>query len=414
MSTRSSHQTQTLFSPLTFTLACSIALLAGCQSNVTKDLPGGDTPGSQVVESRTLSGRAFTLTGEATSAKSIVVAGESRKPLFLDDKRIAFANRRIGIERWQVFETDLEKADQGKAVERRVSFDAGNATPVAVLDSRLLIATSSDEQKAASRLLSEYQNRYGKTSAATPPTAEPSASMRHLMLEQPAKGSTGTQWIRVSREPAGIWTLSFDKATTQAIAVLVPDLDLETALSSKDASRVYRITLAQQPVRAPQKRATRASASTEPASARHEIRAWNALNVERPGAGTGKILDAQLTPDGAHVVWTDGTSIWTTTPAGKKPALIGDGSVPPAYELALDPSGEWIIFTTPSPTLGLNLMAIHRSGRCLRPLTELSGDEINPVVSPDGRFLLFSHRTQGTSVIARTSFLTDVKAPNCP
>ncbi len=345
------------------------------------DLGNSETaPGAQSFKEREIAGKAFSVDGAIVQARAIITNGESRRPLFLDATTIAFATRRASVERWQVFAADL-----AKKVERRVSFDAGDAEPVAVLGQRLVIASSSDERKSGERVLGRYQEIFiPKDSEQTKPPLD--SSMQHLMLEHPALGRRGTEWNRISLVPAQQWTFSVDKDLKQALVLANTD----------EASQVLKVTIAGRP--------------GDPS-----IRQWSPIQVEMPGGISGRITDARVFPNGQRAVWSNGSKLWTTTLKGADPVRIGDDSTPGAVSMTVDPSGQWIVFSSPSTSKGLGLMAVHHTGRCLKTLTELPGDETEPSFSPDGQLILFIHKQGDSSAVAQISFGTPTSiAAACP
>lgn len=353
--------------------------------------PPNVVPGAQALTARDLDGKAYSLDGKSTTAIAIINNGESRRPVFIDNQSIAFSSRRASLERWQVFEANLSKK-----VERRISFDAGDAEPVTAFGPRLVIASSSDERKSSARVLNSYQEVFN-TSSETGKAEGTSPALQHLLLEHPASGRKGTEWLRMSSETAQRWIISRDRDGKLALAVLI----------SKDESEVYRFamtTKAREPEArgwVPVKVEIPATAQNAPAATRVSEKRWDGP------------LDGRLTPDGDRIVWSNGSILWTTTIKGGDATRIGDDSLPAASDLALDPSGQWIVFSSPSSSRGMNLLAVHRSGRCLKTLTELPGDETEPVFSPDGQTLAFSVKQGDSQVVAKIPFLTSGTTVAC-
>lgn len=370
------------------------SVLTGCQSSSMKDPSGkslesaataGLTPGTKLFSRRNLEGSAYTVDGTSTTAQAIVLDGESRRPLFLGADVLAFAKRRSELDRWQVFEADLSKE-----TERRISFDAGDAEPVTKIGSRLVIATSSEMLKSSERVLTDYKLRFrskeskGRSEASESESKSESklATAQHLLIEKPAVGRQGTEWVQMSREPSEFWKLSFDRELKTGIALLFSE-----PMAKQPTATVFRISV---------------SGSGVGAKNKSEIRTWQPLRLK----ASDSVVDGHILPDGRRIVWSDGTRLWTTTVQGADPQRVGDDSLPGTRQLTVDPSGRWIVFSTPSGSRGMNLMVVNLNGKCARTLTELPGDELEPAFSNDGRTIVFSHQHNGVSAIAKVPFGT--------
>lgn len=334
--------------------------------------PANITPGAMTFTAHDIEGKAFSINGDSVTARAIITEGDSRHPVAIDQNKIAYSSRRANLERSQVYEADL-----AKNLERRVSFDAGDAEPVALFGRRLVIASTSDEKKAGSRVLSKYLGAPGADDGA----------LQHLLLEHPANGRKGTEWVRMSRTPAKHWIVSSDRDVKTGLALMMS--------SDVLAEGVYRIAII--------------TKAREP-----ETRAWSPLKVETPTPNVS-VVDGRLFPDGSRIAWSNGSTLWTTNIKGQDVQRIGADSMPAAKSFTIDPTGNWIVFSTPSDSRGLNLMAIHRSGKCLKNITELPGDEIDPAFSPDGQTLFFALKQGDSHVVAKIPFGTSAQiAAACP
>lgn len=383
-----SRKSLSIFLSLSAILFSAFAL-NGCQSSSVKPtetsnpatgaaLEAGKSPDSKPLVEVTLDGEVFTLRGEAAKAKLIATGGESRRPLAVSSKEIYFSGRRPGLERWQVFGGLL-----AENIERRISYDAGEVEPVALLrqgsDHRLVISSTSRATRETNRLLSQYQLRYTDGRVAT--SRAPGELKHELFLEVPAVGKRGTQWVSILGESSQKKQLSFEREGKTGVLLA--------------GDRAYRMTVS-----------TRA-ANARSAVAAEPVIKWIALTVRRPaGVAESELTSAAIFPDGSRVAWSNGTHAWTTDLDGKTPERLGDDSVIVNGDLTFEPTGAWLIFSTPTPTRGLNLMALHRSGRCPRVLTEIPGDEADPSVSPDGKSLFFTQTQGGVSNVARLEFVT--------
>lgn len=346
--------------------------------------PANVVPGSQKLAAHDLDGKAYTLEGSSTTARAVITYGENRRPVFTDSNRVAFASRRSSLQRWQVFEADFTKN-----VERRISFDAGDSEPVAIMGNRLVIASSSEERKSGDRVLNEYRGMFIPDPEGTPSPEGLAYALQHLFLEHPAQGRKGTEWARMSPYVARRWIVSHDREFKSGLAVLIE--------GGPESERVYRFAIS--------------TKTREPS-----IHAWVPLKVERPeNSGAAKsILDGKIFPAGDRYLWTDGEKLWTTNIQGGDARRIGDTSIPTAVDLAIEPTGQWILFSSPTPSRGRNLMAVHQTGRCVKTLTELPGDEIEPEVSLDGKSLVFTVKQGNGQAIARLSLTGAAAPPTCP
>lgn len=349
-------------------------------------------PGVQTFTEKEIVGKAFSVDGASVQARAIISVGESRRPVFVSSTTIAYATKRPSFERWQVFVADL-----AKKFERRVSFDAGDAEPVGTLGHRLVIATTSDERKSGERVLGRYREIFipataENANASVPPApvvsaapAAPPAAMQHLILEHPATGRKGTEWNRMSHLPARQWFISTDQEMKQALVIADTD----------DSPLIFKVVVTGKP-------------------ADPNTRQWIPLKVELPATVT-KVTMGRIFPDGTLALWSNGSIFWTTTLKGGSPLRIGDDSVPAPTSFTIDPTGQWIVFSSASESKGQNLMALHRTGRCLKTLTALPGDETDPSFSPDGQSLLFIHKQGDSSAVAQIPFGTTASiAAACP
>jgi hypothetical protein len=377
----------------------------GCQSSPVKQVPpasspivaavleSGSAPNTKPLVEENLEGAFFTISGKPTSAKWIATGGESRRPLAASSSEFFFSGRRPGLERWQVYNGLLTDS-----VEKRISYDAGEVEPVALLrrgqESRLVISSTSKFTRQPGRLLAEYKKRFAITTPETTNSDKPSLSnppvpeltqqsLHELFLELPATGKRGTQWISIFDEASARKKLSFDRDGKTGI--------LLTGVKGK--TRAYRMLIAGT--------VPKARVALAPAPKMQ----WRLINSQRPlGFSETEITSAAISPDGTRIAWTNGAQIWTTNIDGGDPKRIGDETIVADGDLLFDPTGNWLIFSTPSATRGLNLMTLNRSGRCPKLLTEVPGDETDPSLSPDGKSLFFTQIQGGVARVARTQF----------
>lgn len=340
-------------------------------------------PDAKTFTERDLEGAAVMFDGVPTVARSIVTAGESRRPIALTDDQIAFTSRRIGIDRWQIFEADITKG-----LERRVSYDAGDVEPIGMIglgnQARLLISSSSRAVRSSNRLLTEYQSRF-----LAKPKQNGTPELEHeLLIEIPAAGKRGTVWQPISGESdrgfAGKFVFARDREGNNGLL-------LALSLPGRNSARekVYRLGFSKN--------------LKNPGAV-----SWQPLIVERPSgvSENAALVSVQIFPDTGQALWANGSAMWTTDMSGKSAQRVGDDTAVVAGDLAIDPTGQWIVFSTPTANRGLNLATIHRTGKCYRNLTEIPGDEYEASFSPNSQSLFFTQSQAGVTGIARVSFAT--------
>lgn len=351
-------------------------------------------PDAKPFSERDLDGGAVMVDGTPTAARTIITSGESRRPVAVTDDQIVFTSRRIGVERWQIFEADLNKG-----IERRVSYDAGDVEPVGLVGRpdgyRLLISSSSRAVRSSSRLLSEYQNRFLNEGEAQRNNV---SELEHeLLIEIPAAGKRGTVWQPISSDArretrhasarvgsAGKFVFARDRDGAHGLLIALPLPGRKTY-----REKVYRIGFSK-------------NAKTPGAVS------WELLNIERPTgvSENAPLVSVQIFPDTGKALWANGSAMWETDIAGKSAQRIGDDTTVVTGDLAIDPTGQWIVFSTPTSSRGLNLATIHRSGKCFRNLTEIPGDEFEPSFSPNSQSLFFTQSQGGVTSVARVAFAT--------
>lgn len=383
-----------------------LLILASCQSKPTA-APTADSvtltssdmglgaaanvgPDSKTFSERDLDGTAVMVDGTPTVARTILTSVESRRPIALTDDQITFTGRLVGLERWQIFEADLNKG-----IERRVSYDAGDVEPVGLVGPReqyrLLVSSSSQAVRSSERLLSGYQNRFleNRSSESGKGMANDSTELEHkLLIEIPAAGKRGTVWQPISREsrdqPVGKYIFARDRDGSNGLVIALP-------LPSRNLARekVYRLGFSK-------------NARTNSAVS------WQQLTVERPSgvSENAALVSVQIFPDTGQALWANGTAMWTTDMTGKSAQRVGDETMVVAGDLAIDPTGQWIVFSTPTANRGLNLATIHRTGKCFRNLTEIPGDEYEASFSPNSQSLFFTQSQAGVTSVARIAFAT--------
>jgi len=346
-------------------------------------------PDAKTFSERDLDGGAVMVDGTPAVARTIITSGESRRPIAISDDQITFTSKRIGLDRWQIFEADLKKGR-----ERRVSYDAGDVEPVGLVGPadgyRLLISSSSRAVRSSSRLLSEYQSRFSETGKNN--KSDTSELEHELLIEIPAAGKRGTVWHPISaeagresgRDSAGKFLFARDRDGASGLLIALPP-----AGRNSNREKVYRLSFSK-------------NAKTPGAVS------WQPLNIERPNgvSENAALVSVQIFPDTGKALWANGSAMWTTELSGKSAERIGDDTTVVTGDLAIDPTGQWIVFSTPTANRGLNLATIHRTGKCLRNLTEIPGDELEPSFSPNSQSLFFTQSQGGMTSVARVAFAT--------
>ncbi|MBK7893184.1 MAG: PD40 domain-containing protein [Bdellovibrionales bacterium] len=340
---------------------------------MTSSQPLADSPALTPVE---LSGAAYSLPGKPVKAISLPMAGLARHPVPMGTGIVAYSSLKPGSSRWQVYSFDFT----GNTEQRR-SFDAGHSEPIGWLHGRLIIASSSEQEKQPSRILDSYVTKFG-----TPPTASMAST-----APQPFSFSTDLFFDRerISKDSASSWLITTDLSQKQALVVA----------REKDSS-VFRIVVTQ--------------------NGNHRV--W--IPTRPTDSALPPVQSAALTPDGQSIVWTFTKEpfVAITTAQGKnarpltlKPAPAGP-SVGPLLgaidDAIIDPTGRWLIGSSSSQDSGRNLIAIEIQSGCDHS-TELPGDEISPAISADGTWLFFTLKQGDLYSISRIPFESPTTGTAC-
>ncbi len=352
--------------------------LLGCKSvPLSKTSADANTPPSASSPALTpieLPGSAYSLTGKPVKAISLPMAGLARHPVPMGIGVVAYSSLKPGSSRWQVYSFDFN----GNTEQRR-SFDAGHSEPVGWLHGRLVIASSSEQEKQPSRILESYVTKFGAppTTSTTPPLL----FATDLFFDRE----------RISKDPASSWSITTDLSQKQALVV---------AHEEKDSS-VFRLLITQ--------------------NGNHRI--W--IPTRPAESALPPVQSAALTPDGQSIVWTFAKEpfVAITTAQGKnvrtlglKPAPAGP-SVGPLLstidDAIIDPTGRWLIGSSSSQDSGRNLIAIEIQSGCTTTLTELPGDENSPAISADGAWLFFTLKQGDLYSISRIPFESPTTGTAC-
>ncbi|MBL7689651.1 MAG: PD40 domain-containing protein [Bdellovibrionaceae bacterium] len=355
-----------------------LTILSSCKSvpvSKTGDVtnthsPQANAPTLAPIE---LAGSAYSVTGKPVKAIGLPIAGLARRPIPMAAGVVAYSSLKPGSARWQVYSFDFTSN-----TEQRRSFDAGHAEPVGWLHGRLVIASSSEQEKHPSRILDSYVAKFGTPS--TTSTTPPLASSTDLFFDRE----------RISKDPASSWLLTADLLQKQALIVT----------REKD-STTFRVLITQ--------------------NGNHRV--WIPT---RPSDNTlPPVQSAAITPDGQSIIWTFTKEplVAITTAQGKntrpltlKPAPAGP-SVGPLLstidDTIVDSTGRWLIGSTASQDSGRNLIAIEIQSGCTTTLTELPGDESSPALSADGAWLFFTLKQGDLYSISRIPFESPTTGTAC-
>lgn len=366
-----------LLAPLLFNSACQskpTATPANTQKPQSAGTPSAIAPANRGTQFVPVDGKAFTMTGKQVQVSRLAISGSIRSPVPFGANHLAYASLKPGSSRWQAYSWDLTRNS-----EQRLSFDAGDAEPIASLRGKLIIASTTEAVKQSKKILGEYSTRFGEA------TDIPS-SMAHLYLQRE----------KVSRDPAQTWRIKFDSNQRFGIAI-----------AETPPSRIYY----------------RLSVSTS-----GDHRTWSRLSPPAvPDGASSAVIDAA--PLGNQIVWSTGSTLAISDAAGRNAraiALQSNAPIANLTEISADPKNEWVIGAatlssgvnsgagSEEGTARFNLVAVHLPSGCVKPLTQLSGDERSPTLSPDSTLLYYSHRDGDLSSVERIPYELPATSASCP
>jgi hypothetical protein len=312
----------------------------------------------------------FNFDGKSTKVTRLLTPGEARRPLYVGPRLIAYSVKPFGASRFQVHAVDLDTK-----IEKRLSFDAGDAEPLAVMPGlRLVYRTNSEATKSPQAISEAVKRKFRNLEGVAPQLWQlrlgknSFASVRFDDFAGHAdneSGSDGVAHVAAHADLGGKLALVLERAAT----AMGP-----TASSSNSP---------------PRERITRYRLGKK-----GELQRVGNYRVARPdGISANRLIEWMLvSPLGDRVLWSNGAELWWTDESGAKPAAWAAANVPFFQTATFHPRGDWLIGSGLGPSGDLNLYALHSSGTCLRELTRLIGNEVDPQISPDGRNLLFVHR----------------------
>ncbi len=350
-----------------------LAALTGCSSAPPRVKPpegsrpeaalpiDSTAPGSRPVDqSQIEADRAaliFDFDGRSAPVTRLITPGEARRPLYVGPRLIAYSVKPFGASRFQVHAVDLDSK-----IEKRLSFDAGDAEPLAVMPGlRLVYRTNSEATKSPQAISEALKRKFRNLEGAAP-------ALWHLRL-----GKNSFASVRFD-----------DFGTEEGAAHVAAHADLGGQLAL-----VLERPLATEPNARARENITRYRLGKK-----GELQRVGTLRVARPsGVAADRPVEWMLvSPLGEQVLWSNGAELWWTDANGEKPMAWVATNVPFFQSATFHPRGDWLIGSGLGTDGHLNLFAVHISGRCLRELTRLIGNEVHPQISPDGRHLLFVQR----------------------
>lgn len=363
--------TQKLFSTAITSIFILILLatLSSCKSipaSKTSDVANTHSQQANVLSLAPieLAGSAYSVSGKPVKAISLPIAGLARRPIPMETGVVAYSSLKPGSSRWQVYSFDFNNN-----AEQRRSFDAGQSEAIGWLHRRLLIASSSEQEKQPSRILYTYVTRFGALPTADAP--KPSTISTDLFFDRE----------RISKDPASTWLFTTDLLQKQALII-----------ARDNENSAFRVVVTQ--------------------NGNHRV--WIPT---RPSDSTlPPFQSAALSPDGQSIVWTFTKEpfVTVTTLQGKnsRPLHLKPSPSGPSVGLMLgaiddtiiDPTGHWLIGSSSSQDSGRNLIAIELQSGCATTLTELPGDESAPAISPDGAWLYFTLKQGDLYSVSRIPF----------
>ncbi|HRK08634.1 MAG TPA: hypothetical protein PLZ57_12755 [Pseudobdellovibrionaceae bacterium] len=368
-------------------VAVGLALLVSCSSTPPRVKPpegsrpeaalpiDSTAPGSRPVDQTQIEAdRAaliFNFDGKTTKVTRLLTPGEARRPLYVGPRLIAYSVKPFGASRFQVHAVDLDTK-----IEKRLSFDAGDAEPLAVMPGlRLVYRTNSEATKSPQAISEAVKRKFRNLEGVAP------------QLWQLRLGKNSFASVRFD-DFAGIADNETRNDEGAAHVAAHADLGGKLALVLERAATAIGPT-ASSANSPPRERITRYRLGKK-----GELQRVGNYRVARPdGITANRPIEWMLvSPLGDRVLWSNGAELWWTDDSGAKPTAWAAANVPFFQSATFHPRGDWLIGSGLGPSGDLNLYALHTSGTCLRELTRLIGNEVDPQVSPDGRSLLFVHR----------------------
>lgn len=367
--------------------AVAFVLLASCSSAPPRVKPpegsrpeaalpiDSTAPGSRPVDQTQIEAdRAaliFNFDGKTTKATRLLTPGEARRPLYVGPRLIAYSVKPFGASRFQVHAVDLDTK-----IEKRLSFDAGDAEPLAVMPGlRLVYRTNSEATKSPQAISEAVKRKFRNLEGVAP-------QLWQLRLGKNSFASVRfDDFVGHSEDESGN-----DNGAAHVAAHA--DLGGKLALVLERAATATGPTATSSNL-PPRERITRYRLGKK-----GELQRVGNYRVARPdGISAHRPIEWMLvSPLGDRVLWSNGAELWWTDDNGGKPTPWTVANVPFFQSATFHPRGDWLIGSGLGPNGDLNLYALHTSGTCLRELTRLIGNEVDPQISPDGRNLLFVHR----------------------
>jgi Tol biopolymer transport system component len=377
-------------------LTAGFAMLLGCHTAAKTLPPDGasgagtysavrpSTPNLQIEQPGSDGG-----TRTFFAAHPITSLGENSQARYSADgtKLLYISRARANHEQAQVYLLNL-----ANMTERRLTFhDGDDSRPTWAGDGRFLFASTTDEKKEIPHVIDRLMRTYDAKDlkGETKPVSEG--------LEIYQQSFDGLMIERLTRSPGNDTDPDFESKKSTVIYS-----------SDRDGSaNLYRLG---------------GLSAQRPGNQGNNIDAHiRAVNLNRLTNGKFEDRGPRVSPDGRTVVWTrtsDGgktSQIFIASLSDPKKTThaltpLGEQSVDPSW----NPMGNLILFSSNHDSKFLNLFTIDVPGTCLKQLTQVEVDQLDPEMSPDGTKITFTAPSKPDAAKGDSKtqvYLADYKAP---
>ena len=122
---------------------------------------------------------------------------------------------------------------------------------------------------------------------------------------------------------------------------------------------------------------------------------------------TGYFYGPMFSPDGRTLAFSDGEHrLWLLPVAGGEPRQVAQDKVREIHDQAFSPDGRWLAFSMADNSRSRNsdLYLYEIAGGRLTKISEGTGQDANPVFSPDGKYIYFTSNRHENTVPSDVDF----------